>query len=550
MKWGRKMSKYKEILRKNIGGITVVGLLNIASSFAMVFAGYSLAFLFTAYEYERNRVKALIITFGIVLAIWLAAMGIYGLSLLAQARIRRKIKTDLRVMIGEKIASLDYQEFTQKDSGNYVSWLNDDVDQVYNQSFAALFSGIENLAAAIFSLAALCLLSGYIGGAAVILLIVISVLPQLTSGKLQRANAARSEAMEVSTEGYKDVVMGGSIFFLSNLRERIVERITGVSEKAELANYRFSRTNVGVQMLISTVSMIGQVILLFVTLLAAAEGAAPAGAALSVGNLAGSFFNGAGDLVQSFMTVKSAKPLWEKFERSPEGNSEEKQEIKELPSIGLEGVSYRYGDHLVLHDKSFTFRAGGKYAIMGESGSGKTTLTKIILGLLPGYTGEVRYSGLEQGQIALGSLYDRVAYVDQQVYLFQDTLRFNITLGENYSDVEIMAVVKQCRLEEYVKSLPEGLDTVILENGKNLSGGQRQRIALARGLIRRVDYIILDEGTSALDEENALDIETSLMDNRRLGVLIITHHLREEIREKLTAVYRLEAEKPCGAGTV
>ena len=87
--------------------------------------------------------------------------------------------------------------------------------------------------------------------------------------------------------------------------------------------------------------------------------------------------------------------------------------------------------------------------------------------------------------------------------------------------------------------MPNGLDTVILENGQNLSGGQRQRIALARGLIRKVKYIILDEGTSALDEANALDIENNLLEDEDMGVIIITHHLRETVREKLTAVYRL-----------
>lgn len=129
--------------------------------------------------------------------------------------------------------------------------------------------------------------------------------------------------------------------------------------------------------------------------------------------------------------------------------------------------------------------------------------------------------------------------MDQQVYLFQDTIRFNITLGQPFTDREIMAVIKRCRLEDFVNSLPDSLDTVIKENGKNLSGGQRQRIALARGLIRNVQYIILDEGTSALDEANALDIENNLLNTPQLSVIIITHNLRDSIQEQLTAVYQL-----------
>ena len=191
----------------------------------------------------------------------------------------------------------------------------------------------------------------------------------------------------------------------------------------------------------------------------------------------------------------------------------------------------------VLNGKNFEFKVGNKYAIVGESGSGKTTVLKLIMGLLPDYEGNIYYDSIEQKSLDLKSFYNKVAYVDQQVYLFQDTLRFNITLGENYSDEEIMEVVKMCKLESLLNSLPNGLDSIIKENGKNLSGGQRQRISLARGFIRNANYIIMDEGTSALDEENAVDIETSLMEQEKAGVIIITHNLRDCIKNKLTKVY-------------
>lgn len=533
------MKRYKMLIKKNFGSIVGVSILDILMSFAMVFAGYSLSFLYTAYAYDGDKVKALLYTFAIVLLIWLMAMLLYYISLVAKSKIQQKLKNELRLMVGNKISALSYSDFVAQDSGHYVSWLTNDVSEIYNQSFAALLSGIENLATAVFSLGALCLLSPCIGLTAIILLVMISVLPQLTNKRLQKVNTERSEALEVSTECYKDVVMGGSIFFLTDLRNRICERIVAASEKAEKVCYQFNKTNVAVQILISTVSMIGQVILLFVTLMIAVIGVTSAGAALSVGNLAGSFFNGAGELVQCFMTVKASKPLWEKFNDNGADTPGSKDPISFIPEIKLENVSFQYDDRPILKNKNYTFWAGGKYAIMGESGSGKTTLTKIIMGLLPGYSGNVWYGEKEQRDILTEDLYHHIAYVDQQVYLFQDSLRFNITLGLAYTDEEVMAVLRRCCLEDYVRSLPAGLDTIIMENGKNLSGGQRQRIALARALIRKVEYIILDEGTSALDEANALDIENSLLLMQDIGVIFITHHLRDGIRKKLTAVYSL-----------
>ena len=530
------MIQYKAFVRKHFVRITAVSMLGILTSLAMVFAGYSLSFLFTAYEAEGDKAKTLVFSFLIVLAIWLFAMLLYYMSLLAKAKIQQIIKNELRTMIGNKIGTMTYTAFSGKDSGHYVSWLTNDVDALYQQSFAALFSGIENIAIAIFSLVALCMLSFYIGLAAVILLVIISVLPQLANRRLEKANAERSGAMEVSTESYKDVIMGSGIFFLSNLRGRICERIVAASEKAEQVIFRYNRTNTSVQILIATVSMVGRVVLLLVTFLAAVLGACSAGAALSVGNLAGSFFNGAGSFVQGFMTVKASKPLWEKFAGEIVAAPEGENDLPVISEIRFENVSFQYEDHSVLVNRNEMFCAGGKYAITGNSGSGKSTLVKILLGLLPGYSGNVWYGELEQKSVRMTSLYEKIAYVEQQVYLFQDTLRFNITLGQDYTDEQIMKVIEKCCLKEWFVSLPDGLDTIINENGKNLSGGQRQRIALARGLIREVQYIIMDEGTSALDEANAMEIENALLDMPNMCIILITHHLKETVRNKLTGV--------------
>lgn len=532
------MRKFRQLLRQNWAGTAGVAVLKVLASLAMVFAGYSLSFLVTACEYDGDRVRALTITLGIVLAVWLSAMGIYYLSCLAQAKFRQHIKNQLRSMIGETVCALDYGEFVSRDCGSYVSWLTNDVDQLYVQSFAALFTMIEELSAALFSFAALLTLSWQVGAAALVLLAVISVAPQFASGLLQEATRQRSEALETSTERYKDTLMGGSIFFLSGLREQIVLRILRASREAEQVCWRSDRTNATVQTLVTTVSMVGQVVLVFVTLLSVVTGTTPTGAALSVGNLSGSFFNGASAFVQAVITLRASQPLWEKFRQEP-GASQQGAQLDIIPEIRLENVSFRYGDSPVLEHESCTFRAGGKYALMGESGSGKSTLARLILGLLPGYTGRITYGGAEQRELAPGALYRHIAYVDQQVYLFQDTLRYNITLGQGYTDAEVMAVIRKCRLEAFLDSLPGGLDTPVLENGKNLSGGQRQRIALARSLIRGASFLILDEGTSALDVENALEIENALLDTEDLSVILITHDLRDAVRQKLTGIHML-----------
>lgn len=109
----------------------------------MVFAGYSLSFFFTAYEQKSGKIKALICTLLVELLIWLLAMGIYHLSLIAKCHAKKVIRHDIRLAASEKIHSMSYSEQQAKDCGNFVSWLTNDVDQVYTQAFAPVISGIE-----------------------------------------------------------------------------------------------------------------------------------------------------------------------------------------------------------------------------------------------------------------------------------------------------------------------------------------------------------------------------------------------------------------------
>lgn len=114
-----------------------------------------------------------------------------------------------------------------------------------------------------------------------------------------------------------------------------------------------------------------------------------------------------------------------------------------------------------------------------------------------------------------------------------------MTLGENFSEQEIHTALKASCLAEVIEKLPQGIDTPIGEAGRLLSGGQRQRVALARGFLRGKKIILLDEGTSSLDEKSALEIEQQLVENEELTVLMITHQLRDVVRERLDGVLEL-----------
>ncbi|MBQ8599147.1 MAG: ABC transporter ATP-binding protein [Oscillospiraceae bacterium] len=531
------MSEYKRILWKNKGRLIPLAILLVVAAAASVASGYSLSWILNSYE-AAEPLKALLWAILGSTAVYTMAILIAHCSGVFGFKMQHTIKNDLRHMVSRKIAEMPHYEFAEKDSGAYVSWLSNDVDQLYTNCFEAVAAGIGNAFCAVFALAVMAANSWYLGAVAITLFLIQFAVPQLLNKYMEQATKRRSAALELSMEAYKDTIMGAGIFYLSNLRERIIERILKSSDKAEREVFFSNRTTKRVKSVLSEVGLVNQLILMAVAMLAAILGDAPLGMAFAVGNLCGQFCNGIRECVQAVMSVRSSKPLWEKF--APlESSDEKKEKLSAVHSISMENLSFSYGDKAILEDKSFHFEQGGKYAIVGESGSGKSTVLKLLLGLLPNYEGSIFYNDTEQKCSNLSSLYEQVAYVEQQVYLFQDNLRFNITLGADYSDEEVMEAVRAANLESLVESLPNGLDSVIAENGKNLSGGQRQRIALARGLIRKVHYILMDEGTSALDEENAVDIEASLMEQNNLGVILITHNLHDCVKRQLNAVYQL-----------
>lgn len=178
-------------------------------------------------------------------------------------------------------------------------------------------------------------------------------------------------------------------------------------------------------------------------------------------------------------------------------------------SIELKNVSFSYdGEVEVLSNISLFIDVGEKVAIVGETGSGKSTLAQILIGLYPISKGEMFYNGYEVKEIGYETIRENVGFVLQAPLMFNNTLKFNLTLGKEYQDKEIYEALKVAQLDDFVKGLSKGLDTVVGKNGTKLSGGQRQRLSIARVLLDNPKVIIFDESTSSLDRQT----ETKLLD--------------------------------------
>jgi ATP-binding cassette subfamily C protein len=177
-------------------------------------------------------------------------------------------------------------------------------------------------------------------------------------------------------------------------------------------------------------------------------------------------------------------------------------ENRKSASITLKDVSFSYdGKTEVLSKVNLEIKEGEKIAIVGETGSGKSTLAQILIGLYPISSGEVFYNGHEIKEVGYEKIRENVGFVLQAPLMFNNTLRFNLTLGRDYSDEVIYEALKVAQLFDFVDGLEIKLDTIVGKNGTKLSGGQRQRLSIARVLLDNPKVMIFDESTSSLDDE-------------------------------------------------
>lgn len=215
-------------------------------------------------------------------------------------------------------------------------------------------------------------------------------------------------------------------------------------------------------------------------------------------------------------------------EIEPQSGSKELHDVK--GKIEFKNVSYRYADteSLALDSIDLVIKPGETVALVGESGSGKTTLANLIPRFYELETGSILYDDVDTSELSLLSLRKNIAYVSQDVVLFNDTVRNNIAYGDlqEADDTAVWAAVEAACATDFINELPEKMETAIGEDGTRLSGGQRQRLAIARALLKDACLLILDEATSALDTRSERHIQAAL-ENVKKGrtSIIIAHRL-------------------------
>ncbi|WP_261806734.1 ABC transporter ATP-binding protein [Lapidilactobacillus luobeiensis] len=457
-----------------------------------------------------------------------------GMTQYVRAAAVQRFSLDLRQDIAAQIEATPVEHFSAKNTGTYASWLTNDITLIEQNGFDNLFDLVQIITDPLFSLIALWHFHWSFLPVVFALSFFTVLLPQFVHKQLAKANLFTTKSNENLLSVINDALHGFSIFSIFGVEKQLSLRITAatnklIARKLHQVCYEAVANNVA-----GLSNIIGQLLVEGWTGFLAIQKIIPIGAIASSANLSYNVFNSIAVFAPVLTQMRALTPVFEKYHLHDESGQAQlgAMTIPERPKLTLKvnelTFKYPHQQRAVFQPFSLTLRPGDKVALTGESGTGKSTILKILAGQLRQYQGSIQVNGVELRDSCLASLHQQVLYVDQTPYLFNDTIRYNLELGESFSDDELQAALVGADLAQDVAKMAAGLATEVGEGGQSLSGGQRQRLALARGLLRRQQLFLFDESTSNLSQASALRVEDNILKQQDLSVIFVSHQLHEE----------------------
>ena len=429
-----------------------------------------------------------------------------------------------------RLTQKSLRSFSKEGTALYVSALTNDCTSIENNYLAATFTLIELL----FCFLGALIMMLYYSPVMLVLAVALSFLPVAVS--MTAGNRLTEQEKEISKKNERFVsivneLLSGFPVIKSFRAETQASRLFSQrNEQAEEAKKNKRRTEQLISLLANDAGIIAQMgIFLAGAWLAISGKGVTAGVVIVFVQLMNYILNPISQVPLLWSNRKAAIALMEKLSDAllenvrEEGREKingfsEKIEVKDL-TYGYEPESH------VLKDLDVQFDAGKSYAIVGGSGSGKSTLLNLLMGSSSNYQGEICIDGVSIKNIESESLYQLMTSVQQNVFVFNDTIRNNVTMFHEFSDKEVALALEGSGLSEFIEK--RGEDFVCGENGANLSGGERQRISIARALLRKSPILLVDEATAALDAATARAVSFSILNLVGMTRIVVTHRLEE-----------------------
>ena len=516
--------KYKYQFLCRIITISLVALASICFDFLM-------GFIIDIFA-SGDSSKFLVITIVSISLIIIMFLTEYIDGIVMSSYIKNTVNY-LRTDIFSKIINKDIKDFSLDNSGKYISILYNDIKIIEDSFFNNLFQVISCFISFIISLVVLFSISPSIVIFISIFGVLGFVIPNALSKKLVVQKSEYSQNLEEVTSITKDLFSGFEVIKGFNISNKINEIFKTASTNVEDSKKKYSILEAimrGFSLSFSVTIYLG--VLLLGGYLMYKE-SITVGTAIIIIQLSTHIVGPVKLSISLINQIRSVTLIADKIENILEDTNADFEDTKLdsfSNSISIKNLDFSYSEERkALDNINLTFEKNKKYVIVGESGSGKSTLIKLIMRYYNDYSGNISIDNHDLKSIYSADLYKNMSMIQQNVFMFDDSIKENIRLYSTHDDNEILDSCKRAGLSKLIERLPEGINSLVGENGNKLSGGEKQRIAIARALINDTQILILDESTSALDNETAYNLEKSLLNLDDLTLITVTHKLIKNI---------------------
>lgn len=465
--------------------------------------------------------------------------GLNFISLRLRNKLVRQIMSRYKNKVFKSILDRDYREFSKEKSGKFISILTENMKKIEQDYLHQYFNISKNISLMIFSLVAM-----FIGNWFLTLLVIIaSVIPMIISGLIGQKSSSMQNSSMIADQKYlakvKDILAGFLVIKSFNVKESIRQDYRNESEKLDEIYFMKGKFDV----LANVISQLSGMIVFLVAfgggMYLVFGGHTTIGSVTAIVQLVNFIVMPLNEIGMGMSKFREGQATLNSFEVKDVielQTGKTKKYFDDVISFSNVNFSYPNAEEKIFNNLSLKIKKGEKIAIVGMSGSGKSTLLNLLLRFYDVTSGYISIDNQDLQTISSESLYNLMTIVQQDVYIFDDTLKANITLGQSFTEDDIKKAVQQSGLESYILENELGLQALCGENGSNLSGGERQRLSIARALIRKTPILLLDEATSSLDNKVTIEIENSILEIQDLTVLVVTHKLNKRMLKKYNRI--------------
>lgn len=527
---------------------SVETLINVAGNLLVAWLIQQIIDLIAGYDTGFSLLDLTVITVVCILGI----AGAFMLSYHAKPRFITRGIAQYKEYVFNELTKKSISAFSGENSSLYISALSNDANTIEKGYLSNIFPMIENILTFIGALAMMLWYSPTLTLLAVVLSLFPVIASILVGGRVAKAEKKVSDMNETYIATLKDSLGGFSIIksFKAEMQmcRIFAENVRALTE----AKCRKEKMNILVNMFASIAGIIAQLgVFLLGAYLALSGKGVTVGTVMVFVQMMNYIIGPIAVIPNYFAECNAAKALIRKMAQALSENVREESNSTNIElhhGIIIEDLSFGYeAEKLVLKNISYTFEMGKKYALVGASGSGKSTLLNLLMASYQGYTGAIRYDDTELRDISCEHLYEIECIIQQNVFVFNASIRDNITMFREFPEDEVDRAIKLAGLSELIAV--KGADYLCGENGCGLSGGEKQRISIARSLLKKSQILLVDEATAALDAETAYQVSSSILDLRGITGIVVTHALDESLLRRYDRILTLKNGSLVETGT-